>query len=123
MFLELDEVAVCGSLRQLAGRLCCSCTPWSLVGSVEIGSLLYCSPPPLLVGGRGGLFSRWLREISSLLYYTVHLLPFWWGEGLDFRVKGGLVTELLVRVCLKNGLGSFGGWSTFIFSPSPLGST
>ena len=55
--------------------------------------------------------------------YIVHLLPFWWGEGLDFRVKGGLVTELLVRVCLKSGLGSFVGSSTFIFSPSPLGST
>ena len=60
--------------------------------------------------------------VKSAPRYIVHLLPFWWGEGLDFRVKGGLVTELLVRVCLKSGLGSFVGWSTFAFSPSPLGS-
>jgi hypothetical protein len=62
-------------------------------------------------------------SVKSALRYIVHLPPFWWGEGLDFRVKGGLVIELLFRVCLKNGLGSFVGWSTFILSPSPLGST
>jgi len=61
--------------------------------------------------------------VKSAPRYIVHLLPFWWVEGLDFRVKGGSVTELLVRVCLKSGLGSFVGSSTFIFSPSPLGST
>ena len=121
MFSELDEVALCGSLRQLAGRLCLSRAPCSLIGSVDVGSSLYCSPPPFLVGWRGGLLSGWLREIGSSRY-IVHLLPFWWVEGLDFRVKGGLVTELLVRVCLKSGLGSFVGSSTFIFSPSPLGS-
>ena len=60
--------------------------------------------------------------VKSAPRYIVHLLPFWWGDGLAFRVKGGLVIELLVRVCLKNGLGSFVGSSTLIFSPSPLGS-
>ena len=33
----------------------------------------------------------------------------------------GLVIELCFRVCPNDGLGSFVGWSIFIFSSSPLG--
>jgi hypothetical protein len=44
------------------------------------------------------------------------------GDGLPFRVKGGLVIELCFRVCLNDGLGSSVGRAIFIFSPSPLGS-
>ena len=44
------------------------------------------------------------------------------GDGLPFRVKGGLVIELCFCIFLNNGLGSFVGLLIFIFSPSPLGS-
>ena len=95
-----------GGFVEISSSLCLSRAPWShvcsvaigfsplsLVGFVHVGSSQYFSFPPLLV----------------------------WGEGLDFQVKGGLVIELFVRVRLKNGLGSFVGSSTLIFSPSPLG--
>ena len=44
-------------------------------------------------------------------------------DRFHFRVKGGLVIELLFWGCLKDSLGSFVGWLIFIFSPSPLSST
>ena len=44
-------------------------------------------------------------------------------EKFAFHVKGGLVTEFFFGACLNDGLGSFLGWSIFIFSPSPHGST
>jgi len=44
-------------------------------------------------------------------------------EKFSFHVKGGLVIELFFWACLNDGLGSFVGWTIFIFSPSPLSST
>ena len=55
-----------------------------------------------------------------VIFFTSSLFG---GEGFAFRVKGGLVIELVFQVCLKNGLGSFLGRSIFIFSPYPLNST
>ena len=43
-------------------------------------------------------------------------------DSFSFRVKGGLVIELFFHFFPNDGLGSFVGWSIFIFSPCPLGS-
>ena len=66
-------------------------------------------------GSHVWLHSNWLLFI----FFTSSLFG---GEGFSFRVNGGLAIELVFRVCLKNGLGSFLGWPIFIFSPYPLGS-
>ena len=81
--IERVQAQETGSLRQLAGRLCRSRAPCSLVGSVDVGSSLYCSPPPFLVGWRGGLLSRWLREIGSSVYWSPPPLSVGGGVGFS----------------------------------------
>ena len=70
---------------------------------------------PSGLGSRLWLHSNWLLFI----FFTSSLFG---AEAFAFRVKGGLVIELVFQVCLKNGLGSFVGCSIFIFSPYPLNS-
>jgi len=57
-----------------------------------------------------------------ILVPLCHAPPDDTSDGFSFCVKGGLVIELCFCICLNNGLGSFVGWSIFIFSPSSLGS-
>jgi len=62
------------------------------------------------------------REDENWLLFIFFTSSLFGAEAFAFRVKGGLVIELVFRVCLKNGLGSFVGCSIFIFSPYPLNS-
>ena len=90
MFSELDEVALCGSLRQLAGRLYVALVPLarSLAPSMLALRHILHLLPFWWVGEVGFCLVGFVKSAPR---YIVHLLPFWWGEGLDFRVKGGLV--------------------------------